>query len=64
MSLFGRFAASAKNVLCNFTRLNPVLASSSQGTAGLLSVLSRFESTVTYDVLEAVHLKGPVIKKR
>jgi hypothetical protein len=28
------------------------------------SILARFCSVVTYDTLEAIHLKGPVIKNR
>ena len=63
MSLFGRLATSAKAVASNLAKLNPVRTGLASNT-NISSILSRFQSTVTYDTLEAIHLKGPIIKNR
>lgn len=61
MSFLGRLTSIAKNTLYNLTKINPVLAT----TPSINGIgLSRFVSNVTYDVLEAIHLKGPLIKNR
>ena len=63
MSLFGRLATAAKAVASGMIKFSSVRTGFASST-NVVSTLARMQSTVTYDTLEAIHLKGPVIKNR